>query len=611
MKKHASLLVLCFVALMISVPSAYACRTVNVMSGMDYQKVFAGKDTKYVIKQDINLSGKSIRIGEGSTLVFKGGSLANGVVIGNNTRISADDYEIFKHGYRTFRGYTLNGIYKYATKTEGAIIIEGTWQNRKCGIKWTGMDAFSEKECAGLSINNFIQLHRRGTTVVFPKTERYYVYEPIICNGYSLDFNGSTINSIDFNFVENNTIQIPKDASSHSLKSLYGLVVFEGNNASLKNLIIDGRASKRIEDPSLGTECLLSMSTNTSCVLDDITLLDAVGCGICTYAISDCSFRNITIKDCGEHGIYTHAYKGVLQFDGCSFINCGQNSTLFKKRGQSACIKFSGSRDRDYSELKDLRAYFSHCLFSSDNNGIPVATTYSDLPYAEFSYCKWEGNVSGYSVVSPDLATEIGRLIEYRFVNCVNPCAKIKSANTIRRLLHCTDVHNPFADAVELDDCEIVVEYADVDNNYTGRFVSEYNNPVVCKNCSFIKKDGDFSIRNTIKSPRPMTFIRCKWNFPPSEISKNKGSYYLVLSDKGKQDMSTVSVSFHSCDFAIDRYRMLYCNDTDVDFKDCNYISSYGSLVDAQADQPNRVRISSMKNQKNLPIARHYVARSK
>ena len=103
-----------------------------------------------------------------------------------------------------------------------------------------------------------------------------------------------------------------------------------------------------------------------------------------------------------------------------------------------------------------------------------------------------------------------------------------------------------------------------------------------------------------------MTFIRCKWEFAPSEVSKNKGSYYLVLSGEKRQK----SVRFESCDFTMDQYRMLYCNDTDVEFKDCNYISSYGSLVDAQADQPNRIRVSSMNNAKQLPVARHFVAKN-
>lgn len=607
MKKLTYILFLCVVAITLMTQEACACRKVTVRPGMDLVKVFAGRDTKFVIKEDIDLCGKTVKIGEGSTLIFQGGSLANGTLVGNKTKIKADNYEIFKHGRRTFRGYTLYGSYKYAIKTINAIVIEGTWNNAQCGSKWTGMDAFTQNECAGLAINNYIRLHKRGGEVAFPENQEYYVYEPIICTGYSVDFKESIVKSISFTCVEDHTIQIPKEASPRALKSLYGIVVFGGDNASLKNLVVDGCASTRDEVPTFGTECLLSMNTNTSCILENIVLNDAVGCGICTYTISDCVFRNVKINGCGEHGIYTHAYKGTLKFDGCSFINCGQNPTLYKKRGQSACIKFLGSRDRDYSQLKDLRAYFSHCLFQANNDGLVVATTYSDLPYAEFAYCEWRGKVSGYSVVSSDFAEKIGHLIEYRFENCVNPCSKIKSINTIRRLNNCSDVHNPFADAVELSNCQIIAGYADVENNYTGAFLSEYDKPVVCKDCSFVKQEGDYSVRNTIKSPRPMTFIRCKWTFPPSEAYKNKGSYYLVLSDKKGQN----SVCFESCDFTMDQYRMLYCNDTDVEFKKCNYISSYGSLVDAQVDQPNRVQVTSMNNAKKLPVARHFVSREK
>lgn len=603
MKKLLTILLFFVVTVTLTKREAYAYRKVVVRQEMDLVKVFAGKDTKYVIKQDINLGRKTIKIGKGSTLVFDGGSLSNGTIVGNQTKVTADNYEIFKHGRRTFRGYTLNGSYRYAIKTSNAIVIEGTWNNTMCGNNWTGMCAFIPNECAGLAINNYIKLHKRGSVVSFSEKQEFYVYEPVICTGYSVDFNNSIIKSIDFNSVEDKTISLPNGAQSRALKSLYGLVVFGGDNAFLKNLIIDGCARKRDETPSFGTECLLSMNTNNSCLLESIVLEDAVGCSICTYSISDCTFRNVTINGCGEHGIYTHAYQGSLKFEKCSFINCGQNPTLYKKRGQSACVKFSGSRDRDYSQLKDLRAYFSHCLFESKKDNFAVATTYSDLPYAEFNYCEWRGNVSGYSVVSPEFAEKIGRLIEYRFENCVNPCAKIRSVNTIRFLINCCEVHNPFADAVELSDCEIIADYADVENVYTGAFATEYDKPVVCKDCSFVKRRGDYSVKNAIKSPRPMTFIRCKWEFAPSEVSKNKGSYYLVLSGEKRQN----SVRFESCDFTIDQYRMLYCNNTDVEFNDCNYISSYGSLVDAQTDQPNRVRVSTMKNAKNLPVARHFV----
>ena len=605
MKKLLTILLLCVVALALTTGEVYACRKVTVGQGMDLVKVFAGKDTKYVIKQDINLGGKTVKIGVGSTLVFQGGSLANGTLVGNKTKVKADNYEIFKHDRITFRGYTLNGSYKYAIKTKNAIVIDGTWNNTQCGDNWTGMTAFNPNECAGLAINNYIRLHKRGTEVTLPKGKEYCVYEQIICSGYSVDFNNSVIKSIDFNQVEENTVALPSGSQSRPLKSLYGLIDFNGDNAYIKNLTINGRASHRNEVPSLGTECLISMASNKNCQLQNIQLIDAVGCGICTYAISNCTFDNVTINGCGEHGIYTHSYDGSLKFNNCHFVSCGQNPALYKQRGQSACVKFSGSRDKGFAALKNLKAYFTDCSFESSSK-TPVATFYSDIIFVEFLRCKWQG-VQGYSIVSPQLAEHTGRLVELKFVECDNPCYRIRSVNTIRRLIRCTNVSNPFADAIELTDCEINVGYADIENNYTTPFANQYDTPVVCTNCKFVKGEEDKAIRNTITNPRPMVFNSCHWSFNPSTAQTQRGSYYIALSNPNDKGVGAKSVEFNHCDLDIDKYRLLYCSDTDVKFDNCNYISSYGSLVDAQADQPNRVRVSSMNNAKKLPVARHSV----
>ena len=601
--KYISLCILFLMTVFTS--KAFGCSKVVVKQGMDFQKAFAAKNTKYIIRQDINLGGRTIKIGDGSVLVFQGGSLANGTLVGNKTKVKADDYEIFRHGRRAFRGYTLNGSYKYAIKTVNAIIIEGTWNNTQCGGKWTGMDEFTQNDCAGLAINNFIRLHGRGSEVTFPQNGEYYIYEQIVCSGYSIDFNNSVIKSIDFSQVEDNAITIPAGTQPKPLKSLYGLIDFNGDNAFIKNLTIDGRASQRNEVPSLGTECLISMASNKNCQLQNIQIVDAVGCGICTYTISNCTFDNVTIRGCGEHGIYTHAYDGNLKFNNCHFVNCGQNPTLYKQRGQSACVKFSGSRDKGFVTLKDLKAYFADCTFESSSK-TPVATFYSDIPYAEFLRCRWKG-VQGYSIVAPQLAEQTGRLVELKFVECDNPCYRIRSVNTIRRLIRCTNVSNPFADAIELTDCEINVGYADVENNYTTPFANQYDTPVVCTNCNFNKGKEDTPIRNTITNPRPMVFSRCRWTFDPSSAQTQRGSYYIVLSNPNGKGTRVKSVEFNHCDIDIDKYRLLYCSDTDVKFDSCDYISSYDTLIDAKADRPNRVRVSNMANQKKKQIARNSI----
>lgn len=66
MKKLLTILLLCVVALALTTGNAYAYRKVTVRQGMDLVKVFAEEDTKFVIKEDIDLGGKTVEIGEGA-----------------------------------------------------------------------------------------------------------------------------------------------------------------------------------------------------------------------------------------------------------------------------------------------------------------------------------------------------------------------------------------------------------------------------------------------------------------------------------------------------------------------------------------------------------------
>ena len=583
---------------------AFGRTKVVVSQHDDLVKVFSAKNTNYIIKEDINLGGKKVVVGAGSVLVFEGGSLSNGTIVGNNTKVKSRNYEIFKHGSCKYRAYVAN-TYKYVSKCQNAIKITGTWLNTSCGSKWTGMLSHNNNQCSSLAINNYIKLHKKGQAILFPANEEYYVYDRIICSGYSVDFNNSTIRSIDFGKVEDNTIILPAGSQPRALKSLYGLLEFNGENAYIKNLTIDGRASRRYEVPSLGTECLISMGSNVNCQLRNIKLIDAVGCGICTYAISDCSFDNVFFNGCGEHGVYTHAYKGMLRFNNCDFLNCGQDSTLFKQRGSSACVKFSGARDQEYAALKDLKAYFIDCLFESTSQHY-VATFYSDIPYAEFIRCKWQ-DVKGYSIVSPKLAEQVGRLVEFKFIDCDNPCYSIQSVNTIRRLIRCKNVINPFDDSIELKKCEINVGYADVANNYSAMYAEQYDTPVVCTNCNFIKGGEDTPIRNTIKNPRPMVFNHCTWNLSASKVDNYKGSYFLVLINLKDAKNTPRSVIFRDCHINLDKYRMLFCSNSDICFFDCEYVESFDSLVDSEIDKPNRVQISNMKNFSKKQVVRNLI----
>lgn len=59
------------------------------------QDHFNQKNTIYEIRYDFNLNGQTIKIPEGCTLMFTGGSLDNGCLLGTNTAIVAGAYKIF------------------------------------------------------------------------------------------------------------------------------------------------------------------------------------------------------------------------------------------------------------------------------------------------------------------------------------------------------------------------------------------------------------------------------------------------------------------------------------------------------------------------------------
>ena len=79
----------------------------------------ATSHTKY-IRKDIDLQGKTIIIPEGTTLVFKGGMIRNGKVVGNRSIIKAPANQLFEN-----------------------VEIEGTWENAIVYSQWL---PFNEEE---------------------------------------------------------------------------------------------------------------------------------------------------------------------------------------------------------------------------------------------------------------------------------------------------------------------------------------------------------------------------------------------------------------------------------------------------------------------------------
>lgn len=75
-----------------------------------------GKNTRYIIKDTIDLNGRVIRVPKNSVLVFSGGRFRNGIIKGGNTTISETNAQLF----------------------DETITLEGTWAKMSFRPEWFG-----------------------------------------------------------------------------------------------------------------------------------------------------------------------------------------------------------------------------------------------------------------------------------------------------------------------------------------------------------------------------------------------------------------------------------------------------------------------------------------
>lgn len=166
----------------------------NITGGKNVltQAMMDKANTRYVIQYDYDLNGETVTLSKNSTLVFNGGSISNGTIIGNNTKIEASIEKIF-------------GI---------DVVFDGSWSVEKCFPQWFGAIGNGEHDDRP-SIQSSIDFASSHTTneiesnhpikIIFPKVDGFYniaslsdennSYGLIINKGY-LSFEGEGTNTI-------------------------------------------------------------------------------------------------------------------------------------------------------------------------------------------------------------------------------------------------------------------------------------------------------------------------------------------------------------------------------------------------------------------------------
>lgn len=268
-------------------------------------------NTRYIIKYGFDLKGKQWKIPSNSFLIFEGGYIGNGILVGNNTCIEASPYYIF----------------------DSNLSLEGTWINSSAYPEWFGAkgdgkndDRMAIQKC----INSFEVTH--------------FLNKSYLLNSLTDADKGICINIPEFKTLEGEYVG---NAISHcnkpnvlqlgsSLKPRYILHIEKGSNV-IRNISIYGNSK--------------SQYFKFSSIEEDDFDNQIIGIGTSNKMVRYNRFENIGIAYC------YYAYKmstWMTTFDNCSAKCCVYGLRLTGGTTINARNCYMGSIIRNAYYFSDL-----------------------------------------------------------------------------------------------------------------------------------------------------------------------------------------------------------------------------------------------------------------
>ena len=274
-----------FVFLLGSFTLQTQAKTVIVPQNADLNTVLAAPNNKYIILYDFNLNGSSLFLGAESSLVFRGGSINNGILIGNNNSIKAS---------------SKSSIFE-------KIHIEGAWKCPKIYSTWM-------KDCS--SQNRILDIINLSSDNINNKIE-------IGPGVYDLSFHSDTDASIKLRSNTLCKIDGTIRVMQNNLTGYYLIYLKDVKNVEIKgNGILMGDKDEHIyvkgSTHEWGHGILISNSSNVK--LKGLHFNDFTGDGIGIWDHYSPS-SNIVIEDCS---ITNCRRQGISICDAVQFIiqNC-------------------------------------------------------------------------------------------------------------------------------------------------------------------------------------------------------------------------------------------------------------------------------------------------
>jgi len=411
------------------------------------QSMLKTADTRYIIKNDLDLNHSSINIPRNCILVFEGGSLKNGEIIGDFI-VHADAVQIFDN------------------------LICRDLRNSSILIEWFGAKSYrSLDECkkgkdSSSAIQNVLKSNYRHRDILF--SNGYYRIDNTIIINRSYSFKGLTSK-------EDYSIYSEGNIGSRLVFTATGkpMFIIDDNNISFDGLNFYHGILKD------GTDCFHFSKTARSLVIKNSIIYAWRYCiykdwdGVSRTGMTQCRFENVKFSSCvggvfmnqvkeGKEMYYCtanffdnctfeHCHFGVYfisnsnfamnEFNRCNFYNIGWDKYYDKNlydefgcfalrfnckyaRSQSSHVIIKGCYFEDIAPYKEFGkplskgeivvgnkvfpkddVYYS-CIISENNSLLIDGCSFTNCPkyFASDKYCSWdirENRIFGYNIITP------------------------------------------------------------------------------------------------------------------------------------------------------------------------------------------------------------------
>jgi hypothetical protein len=369
MKKVLLSLIILFV---IHAGDCMACRKRILDNDKPIASQFDKTNTTYIIKDDINLNGLSLVIPENCSLLYEGGVIRNGKLVGNKTKIKCRSSVIFE-GIE-FEGSFLGAVQESWFPLKYDVYYDNSFELNSA----LNLAHLSDNKTFCLSPNKVLYVRSDVDNSLWPTYLRYGTVE--IKSGVTFDLNGSTIKCLT--------------NSSHQYNILFSK---DQQDICIKNGVICGDLETHTgSDGQWGHGIALEGVENY--IIENVECLQCWGDGINLQVSHNGDGNETSSTTTGGHCMY-----GLL-----INVNCHHNRRQGMSIGGALYLEvnncvFSDTKgsnpqsgvDIEPNKPENIAAHikFNHCLFSANaHQGITISgDSVYDIDIKDCKYYRNEG----------------------------------------------------------------------------------------------------------------------------------------------------------------------------------------------------------------------------